>query len=423
LAVANPAAVALTAALAGLVSCALALAVGAASAPSTLVPAKKAGFSGWLRGPLDFGLSVSPLGFVALLLAMCVLYLCLLAWARRVPVRAAVISIIAVHVIFLLAPPLLSTDVFNYLDYARLGVVHGLNPYQHSPAAAPHDATYPYVGWHGATTVYGPLFTLGSYPLGALGLSGALWTAKAMTALASLGCTALVWACARRLGREPLPAAMFVGLNPVLLVYGVGGAHNDLLMMLLALSSLYLVLAGREVGGAVTIAGAAAVKLSAGLLLPFLLIRAHRPRRALLGSLGAAVALGAVAFAAFGTHALSFLHVLSVQQQHGSLHSVPKTVSEILGLGSTGDPVRPFATACFAVVLLGLLIYARRGGDWLTAAGGATLGLLVATTWLLPWYVVWLLPLAGLSESRSLRLGALGLSAFVLALRIPLWLQ
>ena len=174
---------------------------------------------------------------------------------------------------------------------------------------------------------------------------------------------------------------------------------------------------------AVAIAAAAAVKLSAGLLLPFLLIGAQKPRRALLGALGAVAALSAVAFVAFGTHALSFLHVLSVQQQRGSLHSVPKIVSEILGLVSTGDPVRPVEAASLAAVLLGLLILARRGGDWLTAAGGATLGLLVATTWLLPWYVVWLLPLAGLSESRSLRLGALGLSAFVLALRIPLWLR
>jgi Glycosyltransferase family 87 len=409
--------------LIALVAAALALAIGAASQPSPLVPARKGGFSGWLRGPLDFGLSLRPSGFVVLLLAMCACYLCLLAWADRVPVRAAVTSIVAVHVIFLLAPLLLSTDAFNYLDYARLGVVHHLNPYQHTPVAASHDVAFPYIGWRTATTVYGPLFTLASYPLGALSLSEGLWTVKLATAAASLGCVWLVWAGARRLGRPPLSAAMFVGLNPVLLVYAVGGAHNDVLMMLLALCSIYLLLTEREVGGALAIVGAGAIKLSAGLLLPFLLIGARRPLRMLLGALAGAAGLAAVAFAVFGSHALSFVHVLSVQQQHGSLHSVPKTVSQTFGLGSNPVGVRLFAAGAFGVALAVLLARAYRGADWVTTAGWATLALLLATTWLLPWYVVWLVPLAALSESWPLRLATVALGAFVIALRIPLWLQ
>src|SRR6266550_4028105 len=90
--------------LVGLVGAALALAIGAASRPSPLVPARKGGFGEWLQGPLDFGLSLRPWGFVVLLLGMCACYLCLLAWADRVPVRAALASIVALHVIFLLAP-------------------------------------------------------------------------------------------------------------------------------------------------------------------------------------------------------------------------------------------------------------------------------------------------------------------------------
>jgi hypothetical protein len=409
--------------LVGLVGAALALAIGAASRSSPLVPARKGGFGEWLQGPLDFGLALRPWGFVVLLLGMSACYLCLLAWADRVPVRAALASIVALHVIFLLAPPLLSTDAFNYLDYARLGVVHHLNPYQHSPAAAPHDVAYPYVGWRTATTVYGPLFTLASYPLGTLSLSEALWTVKLATAAAGLGCVGLVWAAARRLGRPPLAAAMFIGLNPVLLVYAIGGGHNDVLMMLLVLCGIYLLLAEREVGGALAVAGAAAIKVSAGLMIPFLMIGARRPLRVLLGALAGAAGLATVAFAAFGSHALSFVHTLSVQQQHGSLHSVPKTVSEAFGLESNAAGVRALTAAGFGVSLVVLLARAYRGADWVTAAGWATLALLLATTWLLPWYVVWLVPLAALSESWPLRLATVALGAFVIALRIPLWLQ
>ena len=43
--------------------------------------------------------------------------------------------------------------------------MHGLNPYVHPPWAAPRDPVFAEVDWNGVTSVYGPLFTLGTYPL------------------------------------------------------------------------------------------------------------------------------------------------------------------------------------------------------------------------------------------------------------------
>jgi len=65
---------------------------------------------------------------------------------------------------------------------------------------------------------------------------------------------------------------------------------------------------------------------------------------------------------------------------------------------------------------------ARGRTDWITAAGWSTLALLATTTWILPWYLVWLLPLAALGESRALRSATLVLCAFVLITRLPLLL-
>ena len=56
--------------------------------------------------------------------------------------------------------------------------------------------------------------------------------------------------------RPPLPAAMFFGLNPILLAYAVGGGHNDILMLAAALGGVYLLLAGRESGMAALVARA-----------------------------------------------------------------------------------------------------------------------------------------------------------------------
>jgi hypothetical protein len=60
---------------------------------------------------------------------------------------------------------------------------------------------------------------------------------------------------------------------------------------------------------------------------------------------------------------------------------------------------------------------AARGADWVTCAGWATLGALVSSAWLTPWYVVWVLPLAALAPGRRLRAAALAFCGYVLVTR------
>ena len=62
----------------------------------------------------------------------------------------------------------------------------------------------------------------------------------------------------------------------------------------------------------------------------------------------------------------------------------------------------------------------RRSGRSIRASAWATLALLLATAWLLPWYLIWLLPLAAISRDRPLQLLTLGLTAYQLGARIPL---
>ena len=64
-----------------------------------------------------------------------------------------------------------------------------------------------------------------------------------------------------------------------------------------------------------------------------------------------------------------------------------------------------------------------RGADWITAAGWATLALLLTLTFLMPWYVVWLLPLAALGESAALRRSTLALTAFLVVGRAIVFLS
>src|SRR6201987_1793701 len=129
------------------------------------------------------------------------------------------------HAIVFVGPILISTDVFSYIAYARMGVEHGLNPYTHGPIAIAHDPVYYYVGldWKHIETAYGPLYTLLSYPLAPLGLRGALWAMKVEALLARAGTLALPWRCARARGHDPTFALLALGAKPVYVLYAVGG--------------------------------------------------------------------------------------------------------------------------------------------------------------------------------------------------------
>ena len=411
-----------------LVSMALAVAAGVPDRPSFLVPAGRQGFPGWLAGPLaGAGPELTPAGFSVLVLIMCAAYATVLVVADAVRPAWAVAAVLGAHLALALSAPILSADVFGYIGYARLGAVHGLDPYLHSADAAPLDPVHPFVGWKGLPSPYGPLFTLASYALAPLGLPASLWTLKAIVAASGLACTALVAALAERLARPPVAAALFVGLNPLALVWGLGGAHNDALVTVLVLTAIHLALAERARAAAAMLVGAAAVKATAGLVLPFMVLGARRPPRALAGAALAALALGALALAVFRSGALGYLGVLADQGGFVSRHAIPHDIARLLGLADFAGGRYTLAPAVRLVALAGLVgalavlaVGVWRGGDWIAAAGWATLALLVTTTFLLPWYVVWLLPLAALADSRWLRAGTLALCAFIVITRLPL---
>ena len=408
-----------------LLACSVLIAGGAAARPSSQVPASRHGFPDWLRGPfrvLGFD-GLTSQRFALLLLGVTVGYLVVLACAGAVRPRWAITGIVAVHAVFLLAPPLLSGDVFAYLQYARVGTVHGLNPYADAPTRIAGDLAYRFASEHRITSPYGPLWTLVSDAAVPLGVQAGLWALKALAALASLGIVALVWRGVRRAGRDPVGPALLVGLNPLVVLYAVGGAHNDLLMMLLAVGGIVLLtepaLPRPALGGA-ALAAATAVKASAGLLVPFALLgtRGERRRQALAGMLAAAAVVLLAALLAFGLDALNLVDVLGTEQQRRALNSVPHAASRVLGSHGLSEGVRVAFAVAFGAVALRLLVWVRRGADWVTAAGWATLALLLSTAWLLPWYGAWLMPLAGLSDSPWLRRTAPAFTAVYLATKI-----
>jgi hypothetical protein len=455
-----------------IVLCATVLVVAAADRPSVLSATTTFHFfPRWMAGPLGGlwpSLTRDTLGlrylFTGAVVTMYAAYLVALKYVPRLRSRWAIVAVVAVHAIVFLSPPLALTDIFNYVNYGRMEVFHHLNPYTTIPILEPHDdPSFALSNWHKLLSPYGPLFTLMTFLVVPLGVAASFWTLKGLLMVASLATILLVWKSARLLGRDPIAAIVLVGLNPIVLVWGLGGDHNDFLMMFFVVLGFYLLLRARAMPGALTpredtppagrgrtveaafegdpppsapatapggtsallagagaaLVAAVAIKASAGILLPVVLAGLLGKRRDLLpialGMLGAAIVLGAASVTAFGAH----FPDLATQGRVVTMLSVPNLLGLALGEGGETDTMRILLSALLLAILALCSLLAWRRRESLSAAGWATVALLLTLAWVLPWYVLWVLPFAALSTSRRLRTTVLVLGVYFIAAWAP----
>lgn len=390
------------------------VAIVATSAAQTnlLLPESVRPVPGWLAGVFGTGglhLGTAPL--ILVLAAMFCAYAVAVKCASRLSARAVIAAIAAMHALVLLAPPLLSTDVFSYESYARMFALYGANPYTHGPQAFALDPVYPFIGakWISTPTAYGPVFTALSAALAPLSIAAAVLGYKGLATLSSIVIVAVVWDVARRRAVNPVKAAALVGLNPLIVVYGVGGGHNDLLMLAAMMGGLWLLLAHRERAGGAAMAIGAGVKLTGSVLAPFALaellqdrLSPRRGREFLVGAAAGTVAVAALAFGLFGFGSLRMLATLRTSQSEGDWHSIPGFITSRLGLGVGHVSGYVLAVAFVAVFVWLLRRVWRRQMDWIDGAAWTAVALLVSASSLLPWYVAWLMPLAALGRDRRL---------------------
>ncbi len=395
---------------------------------SPLIPGSP-GITGWLQWGIG-----ERLGFRVFLIALLCFtgaYATLLVLARRISAdpRAARWSIVLVGTLSLVVcagPILFSTDVFSYIAYARMGVLHGLDPYLHGPIRIEGDPIFKYVGedWLKVATAYGPLYTLLSYPLGVLGVKGAVWGAKVEALAACAGTLALTWRCARARGYDPAVALVAVGANPLWVLYGLGGAHNDVIMTFFMMAAVALVvgeekdpidpsavgsssrgrlLGNRQAWAGASVVAAGMVKATGAAMLPFMLL-ARRDWRMLVGAVGALVAIVVVSYPVFGLHGLDVISALNRDAALVSTDSFPNEIAHLLGKPGVFPADHTLLKVALVVIVLHLMWRTWRGYDWVSASGWTLLAITVTSTWLLAWYTLWALPLAMVARDRRLLL-------------------
>ena len=363
--------------------------------------------------------------------------------AGQVDGRGVVVAAAAWTAPLLIGPSMYSRDVYSYLAQGAVAL-YGYDPYTTGASALPLSLGGNVASlWQDTPSPYGPLFLLVAKSVVAVTGDNVIIGAVLMRLAVFSGLAMLAWAMpglVRHLGGRTSVALWLTVANPFVIAVGIGGAHNDILMVGLMAAGVLMVLDGKHVRGIAVIALATAVKATAVLVIPFLIwvwvARMSGPTRQRFFQ---ACALGGIAFAGvFGLSTivagvdLGWINVLQTQTPLLTWMSLPCLVGELLYHtvgrhipGATYEGFLGFFRSIGVFLLAAVLV--RQW--WLARAGGvdavrrAAIALLAASTLapsVLPWYFTWALALAAAFAWKDKWLAvAAGFSVWMVLITLP----
>ncbi|MBK4120717.1 polyprenol phosphomannose-dependent alpha 1,6 mannosyltransferase MptB [Kocuria rhizophila] len=321
----------------------------------------------------------------------------------------------------LVSIPLFSRDVYSYIGQGRV-MASGLNPYESGVSSIDN---FFQLGadqlWAESPPPYGPVFLWLEQLV--VTLSGgnpdvAVLLFRAMCVLAVLACMWVVPRLARLHGVNPRRALWLTVANPLLLTNFVIAAHNDAIMLALALLGTYAAAVQRNWRGGLI--GTTLVTLSVAIkpitlvFLPFIgLLWAGRnaswPRRFVVWALTLAHAvvllgiMGLVSGFGFGwVSAVSTPGTVYIwYAPFGLLGLFAQLVGDSWGLDGSAwmDAVHSLGTLLAAGTAV-VLMFVGRDGTIMRRLAWSMAGFVLLAPIIQAWYVVWLIPLFAITGIR-----------------------
>jgi alpha-1,6-mannosyltransferase len=377
----------------------------------------------WLRLDRIPGNPILFVGVLASVLAV-VGFLLLLraAFHGRVGIAPVVAVVIGAHLLVLGLPLLFSRDVYSYAFYGRIAGVYGGNPYVQTPLDHVGDGLWNFVGpiWVDTPAVYGPVWSALSGRLSTVFQTrpaGQVEVYRILALAASLAtCAVIAWTVRRLWPERTAFALVAFGANPVVIFHAVASGHNDLLVALAIAGAFALVVSHREMPAIALLTLGALVKATAGLPLLLLLVWciARRPAgerwRAGITHVGLATAITLVFAVPFFQLRDPTLGMLELAGHEGWLApaAVGARILDFLTFDTLGWIVRVVLGVILvrAVWRLAVAVWRRTTDTDVAGApvmspreqaatwGWALMLLMLLGPVLMPWYVVWVLPLA-----------------------------
>lgn len=182
--------------------------------------------------------SAASVVYILLIVSMFICYLWALKRVKDKLLRSKDVwkLIILTCIILFFSFPGLSYDIFNYVATARVTYFYKENPYIVMPIEIPNEPMLAYLQASNKVALYGPTWILATvlpYILGQGNIMVTLYSFKALVLTAYLFLSWIIW----RISNKNLFSLAFFALNPVVITESLISAHNDVVMMLLALLS------------------------------------------------------------------------------------------------------------------------------------------------------------------------------------------
>jgi hypothetical protein len=303
--------------------------------------------------------------------------------AETAALRRVAIGGVVVALALILTPPALSADLFRYAVFGRMVVTRGLNPYVTPGSALAGDALLALADSRNIPTHYGPVFTGLSVLAAGVAGGGPIRTALAFKVLATGFGALAAWSAAvlaRRQGRGgALPLAL-AALNPLVLIETAGNAHNEMVMMGLAMAGLVMASKGRRHLGFALIIASVHVKWVTAPLAAFVAIawlgeiKGVRARAREVGTL----LLVAVAL------------TVAIYLPFWASGGIVSTTKRMLALGSAHGETNAARLLFLATMAISVVVVARSGSQHVLemAALACLAFVLFVFPWWLPWYLV-----------------------------------
>lgn len=320
--------------------------------------------------------------------------------------------------LMVIIPPLVSKDVFSNIFYAKIAAFHRENPYVLSPQKFVDDPLMSYLSlhWKNTAIVYGPVhthFTVLLTRIAGRGITANIYVFKGSLALFHLANILIIWNILEYTspGRRGLGTAVYAW-NPIALAIGIGGGHNDLMMVTFVLLCVLFLIKGKVWPAFLFLCLSILVKYITLILLPpFIYCAAQRKedlKSRIIEVSRLIVFLGVISFVAFLPYwrgldtfrsTLNNIRISNMGSVGGilslGLEALLKYVFRLpSGLAGTLGSWMP-RIALLAIFFWVLVRSTRRATEWKDvpdAFSAILLAYLLTTGYYMPWYFLWLLP-------------------------------
>lgn len=338
----------------------------------------------------------------------------------------------------LLCFPIFSQDVFSY--WAQGGLLHaGHNPYEAGVSELPGWFSVGADGlWAESPSPYGPLFLLVAQGIWFLS-SGipelAVLLFRLLAVFGVILMAVVIPRLAQAFGSPPGWALWICLLNPLSLIVFIPASHNDSLMLGLVLAGAWYALCRNRILAVLVLIAAVAIKPIALVVLPFAVLLTLQSTSSYLGRIREWVFAGVSAVVLLGgggwllgvglgwfTTALAAGSAILQAAPVGLMGlGVGQLAQLVTGVDADDVAQGVYAAARLvsAVVLAVLLLRPRLGNPLLWAGYGLT-AVVLASSIIQPWYLLWILPLFAVVHLYRGRVLALVILVSAVATLLPM---